>query len=321
MKTIGLAALGLLGLITAISPAAAQQWPTKPIRILSPAGAGGGADVLGRIVGEHFQKQAGHGWVMDNRPGANGTIAGEVARQAPPDGYTFYITTVGQQAINPHTMLNMPYNPIEDFDSVALMVQQPNVLFVRADDDRFKSIKDIVDFAKKNPGKLNYGVSNIHTSTNMTIAQLRKDQGLDMTLVTYKSSADTALSVLRSETDFSVENIQVVMGQVGKVRPLAVSSKTRSPRLPDVPSFSELGMNIDIASWSGLLAPKGTPKPVIDRMAALIKDALSDAEVLKKLDQLGATPVYMEPSQFKAFQLDEVKKWGPIVEAAGITKQ
>lgn len=321
MKTIKLATLAAVGLMTAILPAAAQQWPDRPVRVLTGGGGGSGSDILGRIFGDYFQRQTGQSWIMDNRPGASGTIAGGAAKQAQPDGYTFYLTTVAGQAIAPFTVANLPYDPVNDFESVALLVQQPNILFVRADDDRFKSLKDLIAYAKANPGKMNYGVSAIGTTTNMTVAQLKKQLGLDMVVVPYKSSGDTALAVLRKETDFSVENIQVVVGQIGQVRPLAVSSKIRTSRLPDVQTFAEQGVDIDIASWFAIIAPKGTPKPIIDKMTGTIKDAMNDAEVKKRLEQLGATPTYMDPVQLKAFQEAEVKKWGPIVEAAGVPKQ
>lgn len=321
MKIIRLATFAFLGLTTAILPAAAQQWPNRPVRMLTAGGGGSGSDILGRIFSDYFQRQTGQSWIMDNRPGASGTVAGIAAKQSQPDGYTFYLTTVAGQAIAPYTVANLAYDPVKDFESVALLVQQPNILFVRADDDRFKSLKDLISYAKANPGKLNYGVSAIGTTTNMTVAQLKKQLGLDMVVVPYKSSGDTALAVLRKETELSVENIQVVVGQLGQVRPLAVSSKIRSPRLPDLPTFAEQGVDIDIASWFGVIAPKDTPKPIVDRMTALIKEAMNDPDVQKRLEQLGATPTYMDPAQFKSFQEAEVKKWGPIVEAAGVPKQ
>lgn len=320
MKVVTLAALAFLGL-TAAQPATAQEWPTRPVRMLTSGGGGSGSDILGRVFGDYFQRQTGQSWIMDNRPGASGTVAGIAAKQSQPDGYTFYLTTVAGQAIAPFTVADLAYDPVKDFESVALMVQQPNILFVRADDDRFKTLKDLIEFAKANPGKLNYGVSSIGTTTNMTVAQLKKKLGLDMVVVPYKSSGDTALAVLRKETEFSVENIQVVVGQIGQIRPLAVSSKIRAPRLPDLPTFAEQGVDIDIASWFGVIAPKDTPKPIIDKMSGLIRDAMKDPEVLKRLEQLGATPTFLDPAQFKSFQEAEVKKWGPIVEAAGVPKQ
>jgi tripartite-type tricarboxylate transporter receptor subunit TctC len=304
------------------SPAFAQEWPTKPIRMITGGAGGSASDLLGRIYGEYFLKKTGQSWVMDNRPGAGSTISGQAAKTAPNGGYDFYLTQVAALAIAPYVYSKMNYDPVKDFDPVARMVTSPPVFFARKNDERIKSLADLIKLARANPGKLKYAVASVGTTTNMSIAYFKKAFGLDMVMVPYKSSSETLLSVVSGETDFSAENIQAIAGHIDDIRPIGVTGRERTPLLPDVPTVAESGIaDFDITSWFGVVAPKGTPPAIVNRMAELIKEADQDPETRKKIMLLGANPGYLEPARFGQFIADEVKKWGPIVENAGVPKE
>ena len=309
--------------VLSVVPAAAQQdWPSKPIRMLSGSSGGGGSDVLGRIFGEYFQQQTGQPWVMDNRPGAGTTVAAGLAREASPDGYTFFVTQVGAHGIVPNVYASIPYSPLGDFDPVARLVIQPNVIFVRADDERFSDLEDLITAGKAEPKALSYGVSGVATTTNLTVAMLGIKTGLDPLMVAYKSSADTVLGLLRGDADFAVENIQMVSGRSTDLKPLAVTTAERSPQLPDVPTVIEAGVpDFNLASWFGIVAPKGTPPEILDKMAGIIEAATKDPETLKRLESLGATPAFMGPEEFTGFIESEIATWGEIATSANIPKQ
>lgn len=317
-----LVALFAIGLVFASPALGQEQWPTKPIRIISGSGPGGSSDTLGRIFGAYFAKQAGQNWLMDNKPGAGSTISSEAARTSKPDGYNFYLTQVAAFAVAPYIYENVTYDPVKDFEPVSKFLDQQSVFFVRKNDERFNSLQDVIAAAKREPGKLKYAVSAIGTTTAMSTALLRSKLGLDMVMVPYKSSADPTLSVLRGDTDFAVENIQAVMGQADQLKMLAVTSLTRSPSFPNTPTVQETGVpDFNTSSWFGLVAPKGTPKPIVDKMASIMRDALKDPETKLAIERLGATPDYLGPDEFGKFIAVEMQKWKAIIAGANIPKQ
>ena len=324
MKTSTLLAASsiCLALLSAPGVAQEQQWPTKPIRMLTGGGGGSGSDLLGRVFGEFFREKTGQSWVMDNRPGASSAIATNMAKHATPDGYTFYLTQVAAFAVAPHLMKEVKYDPIKDFDHVAKLVSATSVFFVSRDNKEINTLPDLIAFARKNPGKLSYAVAGVGTSTNMSIALLKQKLGLDMLMVAYKSSADPVNSVIRGETHFSVAIAQVVSARSDRIKPLAVTAGRRSAKAPGVPTVAEVAVpGYDISTWFGISAPKGTPKPVIDKMAALIKAAGEDPTVRERIDRLGSDIDYLGPADFTRFVAAELKRWGPIVAGSGVPKE
>jgi len=303
-------------------PAAAQDWPTKPVRVLTGSAGGGASDIVGRVFGEYFERTTGQPWIMDNRPGAATTVAAEAARTADPDGYTFFVTQVGLHGVVPNVFMNLPFDPVADFAPVARFTTSGNAFFTRKENAQIQSIHDLVAAAKANPGGLSYGVSGVATTTNLSVAMLGLREDLSFLMVPYQSSADTIVAMLRGDTDFSIENVQVVAGYSEQVRPLAVTSGSRSPALPDVPTMQELGFEgFDLSAWFGLIAPKDTPPAIIEAMAAHIKAASEDPATLERIRSLGSSPGFMAPQEFGDFIVSEIAKWGEIVDGAGIPKQ
>lgn len=307
--------------LLAVAPASAQEWPSQPIRMLSGSAGGGGSDVIGRIFGDYFQKKTGQPWVMDNRPGAGTTVAAGLAAEAAPDGYTFFLTQVGAHGIVPNVYESIPYDPLGDFDPVARLVVVPNVVFARANDDRFSTLQDLIELGKKEGQDLSYGVSGVATTTNLTAQMLRLQSGMNPVMVAYKSSADTVLGLLRGDADFAVENIQMVAGRTSELKPLAVTTEERSPLLPDTPTLAESGIPVALESWFGVVAPEGTPPEILEKMAAIIEEATKDPATQERLATLGATPGFKGPADFTSYIENELVKWGEIVTEAQIPKQ
>lgn len=303
-----------------IAPAVAQDWPDKPITMITGSNPGGNSDLFGRIFGDAFQRQTGQPWIMENRPGANTTVAVEMARTSPPDGYTFLLTQIGAHGIVPNIFTNLTYDPVEDFEPVALLVRAPSVMFVRSDETRFTTVEELIAYAKEHPGELSYGVSSLGTSNNMSFTLFNLENELDMLMVPYKSSGEPIVGLMRGDTDVAMESMQMVVGK--DVRPLAVTSAERSPVLPDVPTMQEAGIEgFDVAGWFGIVAPKGTPREIVDAMAEQIRVAGTDPAVLEKVNPLGAAVTFMGPDEFGEFIKKELDLWGDVVERADIPKQ
>ena len=306
--------------LMAISPVAAQDWPSKPINMITGSNAGGNSDLFGRIFGEAFQRQTGQPWIMNNRPGANTTVAIELGRTSAPDGYNFLLTQIGGHAIVPNIFTNLTYDPIEDFQHVALLVRAPSVMFVRKDETRFTTVEELIAYAKSHPGELNYGVSSLGTSNNMAFNLFNLENELAMLMVPYASSGEPIIGLMRGDTDVAMESMQMVVGK--DVKPLAVTSATRSEQMPDVPTMQEAGIEgFNVAGWFGIVAPKDTPREIVDAMAEQIRMAGEDPEVLARVTPLGATVTFMGPDEFREFNEREVALWGDVVERANIPKQ
>src|SRR5690606_25294553 len=215
-------------------------------------------------------------------------------------GYNFLLTQIGGHSIVPNIFTNLTYDPIEDFEPVALLVRAPSVMFVRSDETRFTTVEELVAYAKAHPGELSYGVSSLGTSNNMSFTLFNLQNELDMVMIPYASSGEPIVGLMRGDTDVSMESMQMVVGK--DVKPLAVTSAARSPVLPDVPTMQEAGIEgFDVAGWFGIVAPKDTPRDLIDAMAEQIRVAGEDPGVLEKVSPLGAAVTFMGPDEFGEF--------------------
>ena len=314
-----LAAMAAAFTLAGALPANAQDdWPRKPIRVILPSGAGGTSDILMRRLGEHLGKQLGQPIVIDNKPGAGGTLAATLAAQAEPDGYTFMMASIATHAIAPY-MYKLRFDPDRDVAGVAHVAFTPNVLYVRKDSP-FRSVRDLVVHAKANPGKLSYASSGSGTSVHLAAVQFALLAGLDIVHIPFNGAAPAIQSVLAGDTAFSFENSIAVMGQLrgGTLVPLAVTTAARSRELPEVPTMAESGApGFDIGTWFGLVAPGATPRPIVDKMAAAVERALQDPQMLDAIRKLGAEPNYMGPRQFDAHMKSERQKMASVVKASG----
>jgi tripartite-type tricarboxylate transporter receptor subunit TctC len=313
-------AVGIVAGLALAGPAKAQDYPTKPIRLVVPFAAGGATDVLARLVGERLTASLGQQVVVDNRPGAGGNIGSDLVARAEPDGYTILMGAVGTHAINPSLYPKMPYDPVKDFAPVTLVASVPNVLVVNPEVPA-KSVQELIDLAKAKPGELNFASSGNGTSIHLSGELFKAMTGTDIVHVPYKGSGPAVTDLLGGQVQMMFDNMPSSLPHVkaGKLRALGVTSAKRSPALPEVPTIAEAGVpGYDATSWFGILAPAGTPEPVVTRLQGAIVQALGEPEMRQRMADLGAEPVGDTPAEFGQFITAELAKWAKVVNDAGV---
>jgi tripartite-type tricarboxylate transporter receptor subunit TctC len=310
----------LAALVICVTPALAQQsFPTKAVRLLIPYPPGGAVDILGRTLGDELSKMWGHPVVIENRPGAGGTIASQVVAKAAPDGYTLIIVASGH-AINPYLYKKLPYDTFKDFTPISLLGSSPNMMLVAANSP-FKTVGDVLAAARAKPGSLSYGMAGIGTSTHLAGEMLKYLAKVDIVAVSYKGGAPVINDLLGGHIPLSFNNIPESIGQIkaGTLRPLGVTSAKRSAVLPDVPTIAEAGVpGYDTAVWWGMLGPAGLPVDLTTKISRDCKEALHAPAVKERLAKLGATVAGTSPADFSKLIRADYEKWGPIIKAAGI---
>jgi len=301
---------------------AQATFPDKPIRFIVPFTAGSGTDIVARTVAEPMSRGLGQPIVIENRPGAGGTLgAAQVAKSAP-DGYTFLIHSAGHVA-NPAIYSNLPYDTVKDFAGVTPLASLPNVLIV-SPAKGWKTVQDVVDAARAKPGALNYGSAGIGSATHMNAEIFRQSAKFEAVHVPFKGTPEAMTETATGRLDFFFAPLSSALPLVrdGRLQALAVGTPQRSPVLPNVPTTVEAGFpKSEYVFWVALLAPAGTPKAVIDRVNAEALKALASPEVKEKLAVLGAEPMPMAPAEFDAFIRSETTRMAEIVKAAGIKGQ
>ena len=313
-------AFGIIAVLTMAGPAGAQDYPTKPIRLVVPFAAGGATDVLARLVGERLTASLGQQVVVDNRPGAGGNIGSDIVARAEPDGYTILMGAVGTHAINPSLYPKMPYDPVKDFAPVTLVASVPNVLVVNPEVPA-NSVQELIDLAKAKPGELNFASSGNGTSIHLSGELFKAMTGTDIVHVPYKGSGPAVTDLLGGQVQMMFDNMPSSLPHVkaGKLRALGVTSAARSPALPEVPTIAEAGVpDYDATSWFGIQAPAGTPEPVVARLQGAIVQALGEPEMRQRMADLGAEPVGDTPAEFGRFIAAEIAKWAKVVNDAGV---
>jgi tripartite-type tricarboxylate transporter receptor subunit TctC len=302
------------------APLAQDAYPTKPIRLVVPFPPAGGTDVLSRAVAQSISTHTKWTIVIDNKPGAGGNIGLETAAKSSSDGYTIAMGQTANLAVNPALYSSMPFDPIKDFAPIAMISSQPLILVVDSKSP-YKSLKELVDAAKADPGKINMASSSNGTIGHIGGELFQRRAGIKMTHVPYKGAGPVVTDLMGGNVDCFFGNTQAVGGLVtaGRLRALAVTSPKRLANFPNVPTIAELGYpGFEAATWSGLVAPAGTPQPVIDRLNAEANKALGTAEMKQKLYEDGSTPLGGSPKQFAEFIRSEHAKWGAAVREAGI---
>ncbi|WP_295856814.1 tripartite tricarboxylate transporter substrate binding protein [uncultured Xylophilus sp.] len=318
---LGLGALAAAAVLAAPAAAWAQAYPSKTITIVVPFAAGGTTDILARVIGQALGTELGQPVVVDNRLGAGGNVGGQFAARAAADGYTLFMGTVGTHAINQSLYPKMPFDPIKDFAPISRVANVPNVL-VANPQQPFKTVKELIAYAKANPGKVNFGSSGNGSSIHLSGELFKTMAQVDMVHVPYKGSAPAVNDLLGNQIGIMFDNLPSSLPHIraGKLRPIAVTTAKRSPELPDVPTIAEAGVpGYEATSWFGLFAPAGTPAPVIERIDTALIKVLGTAELKKKLSEQGAEPYAEKPAQFAAFIQAETAKWGKVVKASGAT--
>ena len=313
-------AVGIIAGLALAGPVKAQDYPSKPIRLVVPFAAGGATDVLARLVGERLTASLGQQVVVDNRPGAGGNIGSDLVARAEPDGYTILMGAVGTHAINPSLYPKMPYDPVKDFAPVTLVASVPNVLVVNPEVPA-NSVQELIDLAKAKPGELNFASSGNGTSIHLSGELFKAMTGTDIVHVPYKGSGPAVTDLLGGQVQMMFDNMPSSLPHVkaGKLRALGVTSAKRSPALPEVPTIAEAGVpGYDATSWFGILAPAGTPEPVVTRLQGAIVQALGEPEMRQRMADLGAEPVGDTPAEFGQFIAAEIAKWAKVVNDAGV---
>ncbi|MDQ4134909.1 MAG: tripartite tricarboxylate transporter substrate binding protein [Pseudomonadota bacterium] len=312
---LGLAWLGLTG----AGHAQELAWPQKQVTIVVPFGPGGTTDVFARIVAEQLQAKYGKPFIIENRPGAGGNVGTAAVAKAAPDGHTLLVGTVSTHAINPFLYKNLSYDTERDFQPVSGIATLPNLLVVNPK-IQAKTVAELVEHAKQNEGKLNYGSSGAGTSQHLAAELFQMMTGTKMTHVPFRSSSDIMNGIMGGHVDLAFDNMTLAwpQAQAGTVRAIAVTSPERSPSAPEVPAVAETLKGFDATSWNGLWAPAGTPRPIIDRLAADVKAIMDQPEVKKKAAELGSTAAPSSPDQFAAFIRTEREKWQNVVKTVGI---
>jgi tripartite-type tricarboxylate transporter receptor subunit TctC len=306
-------------------PAGAQtgDWPSRPITLVVPQAAGGGTDVLGRLWADFVARSMKNPVVVENRAGANGVVASTYVARQPADGYTVMMAGISYLAFNPFTYKSLPYNPEKEFDGVALVTNTP-FLVVASPASGIKSLKDLVAQAKARPGELNFSSAGKGNSTHLVMEMLGERLGVKLTHVPYNGAAKGLTAVMANEVQLmsDVLNTGAVQANAGKVNPIAVVGAKRAGSVPNVPTLAELGLkDFPLPGWYALVAPAGTPRPVIERLNAETQKFFADPAVRAKLDALQLEPLPGRPEAVKEWMQRDAKVWGPVITRLGISNE
>jgi tripartite-type tricarboxylate transporter receptor subunit TctC len=320
---MALAAL-LLAAGTAL-PAAAQSaaaYPTRPVTLLVPYGAGGVADVGMRIIGDKLSNRLKQQFVIENRPGAAGIVAAQAGATAAPDGYTLLMTG-NNNAIAAALFKSLPYNILTNFDSVATAAFF-DVLIVTRAGSPYKTLADVIKAAEANPGKINIGTITPGSTQNLAAELFTSTANIKATIVTFRTSPDMAGAVMRGDVDVAFEFYAAISGLLAdnKIVALASTGTKRTAYLPDVPTVIESGVaNYEVASWNGISAPAGTPKPIIATLSEAMKEVIPTPDVQDKAKQMGMAMEWSTPEDMTARMKSDIAKWGAVIKKAGIPKR
>jgi tripartite-type tricarboxylate transporter receptor subunit TctC len=310
---------GLVALFAYGGPTLAQTFPAKPAKIVVPFPPGGPLDAVGRAIADKLTQAWGQAVIVDNKPGAGGNIGADLVAKSPPDGYTIVMGALSTHAVNPSLYPSMPYDAVKDFVPITLVAMTPNVLVVNPSLP-VHSVKELIAYAKANPGKLSFGSGSTGSAGHLAGELFKVDTGVDMVHVPYKGGAPAMQALLAGDTQLMFDNLANSMPQVkaGKLRALAVTTAQRSKLAPELPTMAEAGVpGFDISTWFGLLAPAGTPAAVIAKWNAEVTRILEAPEMRERLALQGAEAAPTTPQQFGAFIAAELAKYARIVKASG----
>jgi tripartite-type tricarboxylate transporter receptor subunit TctC len=306
----------------AFAPCAFAQstaWPQQPVKIIVPYSPGGTVDFSARQIGNKLSEQLGKPFVVENKVGASGTIGNATVAKSAPDGYTLLANDT-TYAMLPAMFKTLPWDHANDLVPVTTILTTPVVLVVPAASP-FKTAQELVEFARRNPGKLNFGSGGIGSSTHLNAELFRKEAKVDVAHIPYKGAGDAMTGIISGQVDLLITATPTGMGQIkgGKVRALAVTGAKRSPAFPEVPTFAEIGLpGYTVTGWFGLAVPKGTPKEIIAKIHAETVKALADPALRERLQLQGAEPGGMAPEAYAKFVRDETVRWSALATAAGV---
>jgi len=306
-------------ILTVLLPAAwGQVWPSKPIKIIVPSAAGSAPDTMTRLLGIELQKRLGQSVVADNKPGAGGALGADIVAKSPADGYTLVMGNIGSHAMNAGVYPKLAYNPVKDFEAVAMVATTPSLMTVSSELP-IKTLKEFVDYARKEGEAITFSSGGNGSSSHLAGEYLNLIANLKMRHVPYKDVQQALGDVAAQRVTVMISNLPPAMALVrgGKLRPIAVTTKTRARALPDVPTMVEAGINFEQTVWFGLFAPAGTPTAIVERLNKEIADVLKDPPFADKLIATGGTPLITTRTEMKSFVALEVDKWVKVARDSG----
>jgi tripartite-type tricarboxylate transporter receptor subunit TctC len=309
-------AIALAGSLLALAPAAAQDWPTKAVKIVVPFGPGSTPDMVARLIADRLQSKLGQSFVIENKPGASGNLGTDAVAKAEPDGATIGISIGGPLAINTLLFSKLPYDPAKDIAPVTQLITQPSALVVNSALG-VNSVAELVALLKREPGKYNFGSIGNGSLSHLAMEAIALKSGTRMVHVPYPGSPAAITAVIRGDVQMACLPAIAVTAHVasGKVKILAVSTGKRSALIPDIPTLKEAGIDVEADAWMGLIAPGGTPAPVIARIHDAVVDAITAPAAREKLATQLMEPVGNSPAEFRAVIEREVARWAPVIKA------
>jgi tripartite-type tricarboxylate transporter receptor subunit TctC len=322
--TRGIAVLALAGtamVMAGAARAADDDYPNHPVRWLVGYPPGGSTDICARLIGQYLSEHLHQQFAVENKPGAGNNLATEIAAHAPPDGYTVFLVNPAN-AINASLYKNLPFDFIRDMTPVAGFIRVPNVMEVNPNVPAH-TVKEFIDYAKANPGKVNLGSSGIGTSVHLSGALFMMMTGVELVHVPYRGSAPALTDLLANQVQVMFDNLPSSLGHIqgGRLRALAVTTSAPSKALPGVPTVAETVPSYEASAWFGMAVPKGTPRPIIDKLNRQINQALADPGIQAKLADLGGILIAGSPEDFGKVIADETAKWAKVVQVTGATAE
>jgi tripartite-type tricarboxylate transporter receptor subunit TctC len=309
-----------LAVALTVSPAFGQEWPAKPIRIVVPFAPGGVTDNSARVVADRLGARLGQQVIVENRGGAGGTIGAEAVAKAPPDGYTLVVGTTSTHAVAPSVYGKIGYDPVKDFAPISLIAVTPYLLVVNPSVN-VKSLPEFVGYVKARPGKLNYASAGTGSTTHLAMEMLKSAAGLYVVHIPYNGNGPAGTAVIAGQVEILFGSLPAVLphAKSGRVRPLAVGTPKRSPSLPEVPTVAESGFpGFDASLWLAIMAPAGTPAPIVDRLHKEVVAAVASPDAAEALNKAGAEPITSTPAELAAMVKDGAEKYAKVVKQAGV---
>lgn len=313
--------------LAALAPFAAQaedKYPSRPITLVVPFPPGGSVDIMARQYSEPLAKALGVPIVVENRPGAGGSVASLAVSRAKPDGYTLVVSSQSSHLANPLTQPKVGYDAVKDFENIAILGRQPNVLMVHPSLP-IKNFKEFVAYAKQHPGKLNYGSAGVGSMGQLNVEMLKAATGTFLTHIPYRGGSQLVTAALANEVQIQLDNVVFMLPHIqsGKVRALAVAADTRLAQLPDVPTMAEVGYpQLNLTSWTGIAAPAGTPEAVVQTIYKAVRQVATSPAMVANLKERGVIPPEeMQPAAFEKMMADRLATFGEVVRKAGITAE
>lgn len=308
--------------LLAAAPAMAQTpaYPAKPVRIVVPYPPGGTTDLLARLVAAKLGEKLGHNFTVDNRAGASGAIGSQLVAKSPADGYTLVMATISSHGINAALNKSLPYDPVADFAPITVVASTPNVITVNPDFSA-KTLPELLALARAKPGSLSFGSTSAGGSPHMSVELLKMMAGVNMVHIPYKGGGPMLTDLIGNQIPIGVDNLPSSMAHIrsGKIRALAVTTPRRWPGAPDIPTVAEAGVaGYEASAWFGLLAPAGTPKPVVDLLHRTVAEIVRRPDVTQQMIEMGAEPVANTPEAFGRQIAAEIDKWKKVTAATGV---